>query len=423
MCSTGAVHRLALAAVLCCPIIAHADVTRCAEVRGDVSYMVSDLPEAHADTGWFPNGSVAQLRITGKMAGETTVAMGLSPTACWDNGMAIAVPGVAQTGWLDSEYGAALDVYGQIHTSVLGYQIDWNGKIPLPTFLPHDFLLAGQTKFDPTVLSGSVSVTSDPTSPVIVVSTDVLSELITLGGISGGLDITVQGVMTTDYTTSKISIGGGAVTHDGDRVTVARPEHGFGPTVDTKLAAAGVVHYEPSVIFAVVFDVRIFGIRVVNFSLASVTLPLPKIDRQVTLDAGMVHIPLPHLDRVPTSLGFASGATQQLRLHNAGAAPLQLEIASAPAGVTAPAITIAPGADGTLDVTAADPSALGGATLELATNDPNYPSLQVALDPSGDGETTSPSGSDPESSGCSTSGAGAPVWLVLALAALRRRRR
>ena len=38
---------------------------------------------------------------------------------------------------------------------------------------------------------------------------------------------------------------------------------------------------------------------------------------------------------MPTSLGFASGTSQKLSLHNAGKAPLQIEVASAPRGVNA----------------------------------------------------------------------------------------
>jgi hypothetical protein len=403
---------LALAALLV-PTAARADVNRCAHADGQVQYTVTDLPDLQADTGWFPDGYVAQLRIVGQMIGETAVAMGLSPTACWDDSMQITVPGIPQSGWLDSEYGAAVDVYGRIHTSVLGYQIDWEGKIPLPAFLPHDFLLAGQTTFEPTALSGTVTVTSNPTSPVIVVSTDVLSELISLGSISGGLDIAVQGQLGTSYQTTQIAVGGGAFAREGDHVTVARPDHGFGATLDTSLSAKGVVHYDPYVIFSVLFDVRIFGIRVCSFDLASVTLPLPAIDRQITLDGGKVSIPLPHLDRIPTQLGFATGASQPLQLHNSGAAPLEIAITTAPTGITAQPITIAPGADATIAVTAADPTMVTG-SLELSTNDPNYPSISVALDAASSGETTTPA--DPPSEGgggCNSSGGGASVWLAL----------
>jgi len=375
--------------------------------------MVTDLPDLHAETGWFPDGYVAQLNIVGQMIGETTVAMGLTPTACWDDSMQITVAGAADAGYLDSEYGAAVDVYGRIHTSVLGYQIDWEGKIPLPSFLPHDFLLAGTTTFQPTALSGAVTVTSNPTSPVIVVSTDVLSSLISLGSISGGLDIAVQGELGTSYQSTQIDVGGGAFARDGEHVTIARPDHGFGATLDTQLSAKGVVHYEPYVIFSVLFDVRIFGIRVCNFDLASVTLPLPVIDRQITLDGGKISIPLPHLDRVPQSLGFATGGSQPLAVHNSGAAPLEIAIAQAPAGVSAQPITIAPGADGTITVTA-DPTTVSG-KLELATNDPNYPSISVALDAAQSGEVTTPATPDPEDGGgCNSTGA-QPWWIILAL--------
>ena len=409
-------RRLAIAALLI-PTAARADVNRCSGVDGQVTYSATDLPDMKADTGWFPDGYVAQLRIVGEAVGETNVAMGVHPTACWDDSMKLTVPGIAQAGFLDSEYGAALDVYGQIHTSVIGYQIDWDGKIPLPQFLPHDFLLAGSTAFDPLQLGSSISVTSDPTSPVVVVSTDVLSDLISLGSISGGLDIAVQGQMTTSYTTTQVSVGGGEYAHDGDQVTVGKPGTGFGATLDTSLSMKGVVHYEPYVIFSVWFDVKIFGWRIVNFDLASVSLPLPTIDRQVALDGGKISIPLPHLDRIPTTLGFANGATQSLALHNSGAAPLEIAIAHAPDGVTAQSITIAPGADGTIQVVAPDPTMVTG-TLDVSTNDPNYGSLSVALDPAQSGEVTEPATPDPEQGGGCNAGGGAGGAMILALLAV-----
>src|SRR5439155_11171479 len=133
---------------------------------------VSDLPNVSGDTGWFPSGSPVQLRIAGRIAGTTMVAMSVSPTACWDPAMAITAPGEAKTGLLDSEYGAELTVLGKIHASVLGQSINWQGNIPLPDYIPTDLLMAGTTTFDPTALPGSsqpmVSVTSNPTSEIRV---------------------------------------------------------------------------------------------------------------------------------------------------------------------------------------------------------------------------------------------------------------
>ncbi|MDB4959142.1 MAG: hypothetical protein JWO36_6711 [Myxococcales bacterium] len=417
-------NQLITVAVLVVGGTARADVPRCSQVDADLSYMATDLPNVSGDTGWFPSWSVAQLRLTGKMEGQTTVAMSVTPTACWSNGMTISAPGIAQSGYLDSEYGAALALYGQIHTSVLGHAINWSRQIPIP-FIPDDLLLAGTTTFDATALPGSaqptVSVTSAPTDPVIVLSTDLLTAVIDIVGISGGLEATVQGVMTTKYSTTAIALGDGRIRAAGDSFAIAAPERGFGATLDLPILATGVVHYEPSLIFGARFDVKIFGLHVVTWQIASVTMPLPVIDRPITLTGQALHIPLPHLAALPTSLGFASGAMQRLRLHNSGAAPLVIAITSAPAGITASGVTIAPGADGELAVSAADPTTLSG-ELVLATNDPNHAQLTVALDAAADGETTVPA--DPsESSGCNAGHGQASMFgFLLALAIVCRRR-
>ena len=405
--------------------VARADVTRCSSVDADVSYTATDLQEMDGDTGWFPSGYAAQLRITGIVTGQTRVAMGLSPTGCWPDRMSIAAPGRTQTGLLDSEYGAQLHVYGQIHTSVLGYQIDWSGEIPVP-FVPTDLLIAGTTAFDPTLLPGSqqpsISV-SDTTSRVRVITTDVLSDIISITGISGGLALYVQGEMSTTYATTSIALGKDVIIASGGSITAETPAGGYGPTLPLSVSAAGTVTYAPGLIFDVAFDVRIFGITVVDYSLASITMPLPSIDRQVTLSGSDVALPLPHLSTTPSGLGFASGATQSLQLHNSGAGPLMIETTSAPAGVTAATTTIAAGADGTVTVTAASPGSIAG-DLVLATNDPNHASLAISLSPSSSGQTNDGDGEHAGSAGCATGrGAGALPLLAIAGLVLRRRRR
>jgi len=405
---------------------ARADVTRCAGGDAAVAYAVDDLPTQSGDTGWFPSGYVAQLRLTGEIVGKTTVAMGLAPTACWDHGMVVATPGEAKSGMLDVEYGAALHLLGQIHTSVLGQSIDWSGEIPIPV-LPTDLELAGTTTFDPILLPDSTvksASVSDTTSPITVISTNILGNIIDITGISGGLYVTVQGAMTSTYTTTAVSIGDdGVITSATGVATVAAPAAGFGPMLAVAASATGNVHYAPSLVFAANFDVKILGIRVVNWQIASISMPLSAIDRPISLSGSGAQIGLPHIDILPQQLGFANGASQPLQLHNGGAAPLMIEVASAPSGVTAEAVTIAPGADGVVQVTAADPSSVGSAALVLSTNDPNNPSLTVALDPSSSGQSNTPPDGEP-SGGCNASGGGSGLLLAgFALVALVKRRR
>ncbi len=421
---------LAIAVVVFTAATARADVTRCASGDATVAYSVDDLPTQTGDTGWFPSDPTAQLRLTGEIVGKTAVGMGLSPTACWDTGMLISTPGEATSGMLDIEYGAALHLYGQVHTSVLGESIDWSGEIPIP-YLPTDLLIAGTTTFDPMLLPDSpVSSTSvsGATAPVTVLSTNVLSDIIDIIGISGNLYVTVQGAMTSTYTTTSVAIGDdGVITSAIGSASLDAPAGGYGAMLSVSAGATGNVHYAPSLVFAANADIAILGYKIVNYQIASITMPLSPIDRPITLTGTGTQIGLPHIDTLPAQLGFASGASQTLQLHNGGAAPLMIEQSSAPDGVTAEAVTIAPGADGAVQVTAADVTAIGNAPLILSTNDPNQPSVTVALAAAASGQTNTPSPTDDggDHAGCNAAGGspGAVILLGIALAVRRRRRR
>src|SRR5512146_2103454 len=157
---------------------AAADVTRCA--TGDATVHHDDVlfSELSGDSGWIPSGSPAQVRLTGRVAGQTTVAMALRPQACWDGAMRVTMPvGQPDDGLLDFAYGAELHLYAQIHTSILGNAIDWSGEIPLPT----DFLLGTTTSFAPALLPGSSvdhANASDTTSPLKLLGTDLIGTYI-----------------------------------------------------------------------------------------------------------------------------------------------------------------------------------------------------------------------------------------------------
>jgi MYXO-CTERM domain-containing protein len=412
-------------------LIAHADPTRCAQTRSDLTFTVADLPELSADTGWFPSGSHVQARISGQLAGTTTVAMSLQPSACWnEQGMTIAVAGVQQGGLLDSEYGADLQVQGQIHASVVGLSVDWSGNIPLPSYVPTDLMLAGTTTFDPTALPGSaqpsVAVTSAPTSPVTVLSTNVLGSLLGLTGVSGDLSITAQATMTTSYHTSAIAIGNATITDASAVAPVVAPSDGYAGTLAAPISASGVISYAPSLVLSAHASVKLLGISVASWTIATMTLPLPSIDRDVTLTGPALAFALPYLDRAPSQLGFASGATQSAHLHNAGGAPLVVTVQAAPTGVTATSITVAPGQDGDLEVTAADPTSVDGQSLVLATNDPDHAQVTITLDAMTDGEGSGSDGKAASSSGCNAGTSQSSGLAALALAfvvGIRRRRR
>jgi MYXO-CTERM domain-containing protein len=427
--------RFALALTLTLPLAvaptASAAVNRCAHADVDLAFDGTAITQLTGDTGWFPSSFPVQLRLTGRVAGQTLVAMGLQPTACWTDGMRATVPGRAATGGLDVTYGAEVHLFVHIDTTVLGEHIFWEHEIPIPV-LPQDLIIAGSTTFDPTLLPGSAQSSVqvfDTTDPVHLLFTDVISDLISIVGISGGLHVDVVGSMTTTYETSRVIAGTAAIASAGDDVAIARPGDGFGASIDLPVRADGVVRYHPRLTFDVGVDLRIFGIRVVQYDLFDIPMDLPSIDQSITLAGDRARIPLPVLGDLGDGarIDFAGGELQQLTVRNRGEAALMIEAATPIAGVTVEPVTIQPGATGALRVTVAAGTITPGTTtmLALATNDPDHGTLPIALgiDVGGsDGGTDDAAASH---AGCSVAGNGASAWLAvgLALIAVRRRRR
>jgi uncharacterized protein (TIGR03382 family) len=338
--------------------------------------------------------------------------------------MQLAAPGRAGTGLLDFAYGGELHLFGQIHASVLGQHFDWTGEIPVP-ILPTDLMLANTQTFDPALLPGSDVdhvAGSDTTSPITVLSTNVIGQFIDIPGISGGLHVDVVGQMTTTYNTTKLTAGGD-IASAGAQAALAVPADGFAGALDVPVSADGVVDYAPSLIFNLGFNVKILGITVANWTLASVTMPLPHLDDAIMLSGANAHIALPKASPIAgAQIDFATGAAQTLAIHSVGEAPLMLEATTVPPGITVTPLTVAGGADGALAISAAD-SFADSADVVLATNDPGQPTvtLRVGKDIGG----TMTGGDDPgvEHSGCNAVGSAGIAGVLLALIGLRRRRR
>jgi hypothetical protein len=405
--------------------VANADVNRCSSAPADLAYDGSLFQDMTGDTGWVPSGSAAQVRLTGRLAGETKVAMGLSPTMCWPNNIQLTAPGRAGTGMLDFAYGGELHLFAQIHTSILGESIDWSGEIPVP-IVPTDLMLANTQAFDPTLLPGAANdhvQASDTTSPITVLNTDVIGDYIDIVGISGGLHVDVTGAMTTSYRTNSVVIRGASIEQADGQATTSAPRDGFWAAETTPISALGTVTYAPSLVFTIAFDIKILGVRVVNYTLASVTMPLPSVDSDITLSAADANIPLPKAAPLAgAQVDFATGSSQPLAIQNLGEAPLMIEATTPPVGVTAAPLTIAPGQTGNLVITAtADAFAAGSAQLVVATNDPGQPSIDITLGTDIGGTSTT----DPEgvSGGGCNAGRGGGLAVGLALLALTRRRR
>lgn len=405
-----------------------AEVDRCAGADTDLAWRGTDLAEISGDTGWFPAGYVAQLRLTGRVVGHTIVETGVHTQACWHDGMQAQLAGRPGTGWLDVAYGAELSLRGRIHTSILGKQIDWEGEIPIP-YLPTDLLLAGQTAFDPSLDPNAVARVSDGTLPITLLSTNALEGIIDIIGISGGLRVTVTPLMTTSYRTSGATLAGFAVDSPNDHVTISPGEAGFDGALDVPVEAAGLIRYEPQLRFDARFTVKILGYAVVDWQLLSVSMNLPALERPMTLTGEAARLALPELGGLGDGarMDFATGATQELRVRNGGEAPLALEFPSPPVGVSAAPLVIAPGDEAALRITADEAVfAAGASSLRVVTNDPDQPELVILLgkDVGGTDPGALPE-DEADASGCSAGGSPGALGLVLVgvVGLVRRRRR
>ena len=331
-------------------------------------------PSSGGDTGWFPSGFVAQLRLQAHVLGHTAVSAGYDAQGCWQDSMKGSLAGTAGSGYFDVSYGADLTLSARIHTSVLGKSINWEGDIPLP-WIPSDLLIADTTAFDPRLATTVAAQVSDSTQPVNVLSTDVIGNFISIPGISGGLYVSVKGSMTSSFRAKTTRVAGTVVDALEDLVSIARPSAGFHSMLEMPVTVDGVVHYAPKLTFAAGFNVKILGIQVVNWDIASISMSLPAIDRNLRLDGAPAQLLLPEMDGVGEGarMDFAAANTQSLHVKNTGQGTLEVLPANVPAGITVSPLTLAPGTAGDLTVTAAAGALAAPANLSLQTNDPDRP--------------------------------------------------
>jgi MYXO-CTERM domain-containing protein len=411
-------------------VAAAEELTYCGQGDTELAFAGNDFVELSGDTGWFPANFVAQLRLTAKVAGHTNVTTGYRAKACWEDQMKASLEGISGAGYLDVAYGAELALYGRIHTTVLGYTINWEGQIPIP-WIPEDLMIAGAGTFTPRLDTGGVYV-SDSTDPVTVLSTNLIAQYISLGGISGGLYVSVQGSMKSTYRASKVSFAGSSVDALTDLIDIAQPDGGFGSNLSLPVGVDGTVRYEPKLTFAAGLDVSIWGIRVVDWQFASVPMSLPAKDRAIKLMGGPASVGLPQLEGIGDGarMDFESASTQFLHVKNTGAGPLQLVPFGVPSGITVAPITLEADGQDDLRVSVSDGAlSSGSTTLQFTTNDPDRPLVSVALGMhvGGTDPGTPPVIEAPEESGCSAGrghGQGlAGLVLVLGLVVRRRRRR
>ncbi|MDQ3333755.1 MAG: MYXO-CTERM sorting domain-containing protein [Myxococcota bacterium] len=408
------------------PATANADVQRCATADTDLAWTGTDIAEISGDTGWFPSGYVAQLRLSGRVMGHTAVETGVRTQACWGEKMQATLAGRPGGGFLDVSYGAEVSLKGRIHTSVLGRNIDWEGNIPLP-YIPMDLLLEAQTTFDPTIDATKLARVSDATAPITLLTTDLIGDYISIIGISGGLRVTVTASMATTFRTKKATVAGGTIDSPGDKVTLQSDgPRGFGGGFEVPIQSEGVVRYEPRLLFGAGLHVTILGIRVVDWTLISVPMGLPALERTIKLTGESARLALPVLEGIGEGarMDFASGTVQELPVRNLGEAVLSIEPKLA-GGALISRVDIPPGGQDVVKVFVADDAAFANGSFDvtLATNDPDRGDIKIQLGKQVGGTDPGTPPDDGEPGGCSAGGSSSLMLGLLGLVAIRRRRR
>jgi uncharacterized protein (TIGR03382 family) len=340
--------------------------------------------------------------------------------------MEATLAGREGTGWLDVAYGAEVSLRGRIHTSILGRSINWEGNIALP-YIPMDLILEGQTAFDPAIDATEISRVADSTSPITLISSNVLGDLISVAGISGGLRVTVTPSMATTFRTRKATLAGTTLDAPTDKAPLqGSGTRGFGGGLELPIAADGLIRYEPTLRFAARLDVTIFGYRVVDWELLSIPMGLPALERPVKLTGEAARLALPVLEGVGEGarMDFATGTVQELPVRNLGEAPLAIEAATSPAGAIVSRVDVPPGGTGKLSVYVADDATFANGPVEvtLVTNDPDRGTITVQLGKEVGGTDAGVPPEELEEGGCSTGG-GAHLAVGLFLLGLLVRRR
>ncbi len=425
---------------------------------GDVDFFYREeglFDDLMFDSGWVPPSSPIQLRIVFFIGGNTEVEMGGTVVTSWPAPLTVAVPGRAGTGRLSMAYGIELAVMLRFDIEVGGIRYTWSGDIPIPG-LPDDLLMAAEAGFDPFLLLPSMPrpvTIEDETDPVPVLRYDALGSLISIPGVGGGIELTLQGDLRVGYQSDRVVVGDAMPIVEEGASTVAGPDpggDGFGAAKDVVVHPEGTLFYDGVIRAAPTLYLTFAGSRR-EYPLTEIPIPVADVDSNVVFDERTVHVPLPDADVSPRAIDFGTvvaGAEAEalLTVANDGEAPLEVSVRTpaAPFAVEPASLAVPPSSEARITVRYAPVMAGGDAAmLFLETNDPDESLLVVRLSgeatgaefPVGDAGPPPDAGpggvSDEGGCGCRAAGrrAAAPWALgIVALAAVsarasRRRRR
>ena len=345
------------------------------------------------DTGWIPGGSPLQVRFYVKLPAFTHVKMQGSFETTWPESLRL-FPQPGRFAVVNFDYGLEIGAKVKLAFKIFGQDIGWEGDIP---YVPQvNFHVVGNKTFDPWGWAPGATA-SGFTPPLTLFQLPITDLIIPIPGISGGLELDVQGELAVTYTTEKISIKPNTNTPaKGPTPPVTKPDASTQhPWVDGAYAEyfvhpegtvkyVGTLHLIPEIYVEVLG--KKFAIPIgVDFPI-SLTLD----EQQWVFDDQLVHVPLPNIQPPTLPMGIDFGKvpvgdqkTISVKLPNIGEARARM-VGSLPAGTSFKLLDSSAefnlGESGEIKVRYQPKSQGPSSTkLRLDTNDPDRPVIEVPL--------------------------------------------
>lgn len=347
------------------------------------------------DTGWIPGGSPLQVRFYVKLPAFTHVKMQGSLLTTWPDSLKL-YPQPGRFGVVNFDYGLEVGAKAKLAFKIFGQDIGWEGDIP---YAPQvNFHVLGNKTFDPWGWAPGATA-SGFTPPLTLFQLPITDIIIPIPGISGGIELNVQGELAVNYTTEKISIKPNTNTPSkGPTPPVTKPDAStVHPWVDGAYAEyfvhpegnvkyVGTIHLVPAIYVEVLG--KKFAIPVgIDFPI-SLTLD----EQKWVFDDQLVHVPLPNIQ--PPTLTMPAGVdfgqvpvgdqkTISVKLPNIGEARARM-VGSLPSGTPFKLLDSSAefnlGESGEIKVRYQPKNQGPSSTkLKLETNDPDRPIIEVPL--------------------------------------------
>lgn len=359
------------------------------------------------DTGWIPNGSPVQVRFYVKLPAQTHVRMLGGLQATWPKSVSIVVPGARKTGVIDFDYGLEVGAKAKVSVSIFGQNIGWEGDIP---YLPNvDFHVQGKKGFDPWAWKPGATA-SGLTPKLTLFQLPITDLIIPIPGVSGGIELDVQGELGVTYTNDRIVVKPNKTPASGPIQPILQDDAGTthpwvgGAWAEYLVHPEGTVKYVGTIHLIPEIYLEILGKKFAIPIGFEYPIKIDLDEQKWIFDDTLVHVPFPDIkppDEKVVHFGkvlVGDEKTISIKFPNIGEAKARV-IATAATNnpqfkILDSSAEFKTGESGEIKVRF-QPKSTGAAstTLKVETNDPDTPAMEIALDAEGFSEAD-PEGKD-----------------------------